>query len=351
MSVLVTGAGGFLGGAVVERLLASGEQNLRCFVRPSSNLSRLEDLCKRYPQARIEHIVGNLATRRDARRAVAGVDTIYHVASAMRGAVATMFRDTVVASQCLLEAWEEFDAAARIVLISSLGVYGTSHLAPGYCVKEDCPLDPHPEERDPYTHAKVRQESLFRTYAAKHPMDLVVLRPGALYGAGGRPFSSRVGIFVGKTLLQLGNGRNVLPLSHVDNCADAVVIAGTSPQSSGQCYNVVDDDLPTAFQFIRAYQEQVVRFSCLHIPYSLALLASRALERYHTYSRGQIPALLTPYKTAASWKGHTFDNSKIKSLGWWPTVSTAEAMQRTFAYFRSRSSKHFPSEPVTQHQI
>jgi nucleoside-diphosphate-sugar epimerase len=339
MSVLVTGAAGSLGGALVSRLLASGECMVRCFVRPNSDVSRLEDLRKQYPQARIEYIVGNLASSSAARRAVQGIRTVYHLAAAMRGAPATIFHDTVVASQSLLRAIESDGAPRRVVLTSSLSVYDTSKLAAGYCITEDCALDPHPEKRDAYSHAKIWQEQLFRDYAAQHPIDLVVLRPGVLYGSRSKAFPSRVGIVVGDLLLQFGDVRNPLPLSHVDNCADAMVLAGVSPKSSGGTYNVIDDDLPTIAQYVSAYKLQVAHVPSVHIPYVLVMVASHVIARYCKYSRGQIPALVTPYKTAAIWKGHRFDNQRIKTLGWKQEVPTVEALRHMFATFRAKETR------------
>jgi nucleoside-diphosphate-sugar epimerase len=316
-------------------LLASGESCVRCFVRPNSDLSRLEDLCRRYPQARIEHVVGNLASRSTARRALQGIHTVYHLASGMRGAPATIFRDTVVASQSLLHALESEGGSQRVVLTSSLGAYGSSELPAGYCITEDCALDSHPEKRDLYSHAKIWQEQMFRDYAARHAIDLVVLRPGALYGPGSRAFPARIGILIGDLLLQLGDASTPLPLCYVANCADAVVLAGTSPKAPGETYNVVDDDLPTIAQYVRAYKQSVAKVPSVHLPYGLAMLVSGAVARYHKHSRGQIPALLSPYKTAAIWKGHRFSNQRIKALGWKQGVSTADALSFTFASFRA----------------
>ena len=124
MKILVTGASGFLGRAVVECLLAHGEHEIRCFVRSSSNLSGLEEVRGRYPQARVEYIAGNLASPDDVLRAVDGVETIYHLAAGLRGLPASIFFDTVVTSQNLLAAIE--NEKRRVVLVSSVGVYGTS---------------------------------------------------------------------------------------------------------------------------------------------------------------------------------------------------------------------------------
>jgi len=180
MSILVTGASGFLGGAVVQRLLAHGERSLRCFIRPTSNTTRLKELQALYPNANLEFVVGNLTSVTDVHRALDGIETVYHLAAKMRGAPATVFLNTVVASKRLLDAARE-TKPRRVVLVSSLSVYGTSQVPCGSPIDENGELEQHPEKRDVYSHAKLRQELLFHEYEARGEFELVVLRPGSIY--------------------------------------------------------------------------------------------------------------------------------------------------------------------------
>ena len=338
MKILVTGAAGFLGRAVVESLCAHGERDVRCFVRPNSSLSALEETADRYPDARIEFVVGNLASYGDACRAVEGVDTIYHVAAGMRGLPATIFTNSVVASKCLLNAMQ--DKKRRVVLVSSIGVYGTSFLSTRVLIDENTNVDQHPEKRNIYFHAKIWQERLFWERAERGEIDLTVVRPGVLYGAGNpnRGFPSRIGISIGRTLLVFGGGHR-LPLSHVLNCAEAVVAAGRSAEASGQTYNAIDDQLPTSNQYLRQHKREVRKVRTVYVPYLAAMLLSRVVEKLHKRTRGQIPAMMTPYETSAMWKGHRFDNQKLKKLGWEPVVSTEDGLLETFAYLRAGMKK------------
>ncbi|PWT91125.1 MAG: NAD(P)-dependent oxidoreductase, partial [Blastocatellia bacterium] len=75
-------------------------------------------------------------------------------------------------------------------------------------------------------------------------------------------------------------------------------------------------------------------------PFSVIMLLSWALEKYHLKTHGQIPAVLTPYESSAMWKGHQFENKSIKKLGWKQIIPTAEAMSETFAYLRADSNGH-----------
>jgi nucleoside-diphosphate-sugar epimerase len=74
------------------------------------------------------------------------------------------------------------------------------------------------------------------------------------------------------------------------------------------------------------------------VPYPALRLLSRGVEAYHRWSKGQLPAVFTPYKSAALWGGNRFDNSKIKALGWRQIVPTEEGMRRTFAWLRAKST-------------
>lgn len=333
MTALVTGATGFLGGALVERLLAAGQKEIRCFARPGSNTARLDALTRQYPDAKLEWVHGNLLSLADCQRAVEGAEVIYHLAAGLTGSAADLFLNSCVASQRLLEAVID-RRPARVVLVSSFGVYGAAGVRRGGVIDENTPLEPHPERRDTYSHSKLRQEQLFREYQERYGFELVVLRPGVIYGPGGGGLSARVGLQVGGCLLHLG-GRNLLPLSYVENCAEAVALAGRTPEAAQQTYNVHDDDLPTSAAFLRAYRREAAQVRALPVPYPALLLLSRLVEGYSQRSRGQIPPVFTPYKTASLWKGHRYSNARLKSLGWRQLVPTAEGMRRTFAHLRS----------------
>jgi nucleoside-diphosphate-sugar epimerase len=338
VKVLVTGATGFLGTALVERLLIRGEKDIRCFLRGGSDRARLDDLARRYPDAKLDLHVGSLGSRQSAAAALEGVAVVYHLAASLLGAAADIFLNTVVASKHLLEAIVAAQGGGgrliKVVQVSSFGVYGVADLPRGTVVDEGTPLETHPERRDLYSQAKLRQERLFREYQAKHGFPLVVIRPGVIYGPRGSRISARVGLELLGVFLYLG-GSNRLPLTYVENCADAIALAGQRPEADGQTYNVVDDDLPTCAQYLARYRAEVKPLRVLPIPYPAMRALSVLVQRYHAFSKGQLPAIFTPYKTATSWGGNRFDNAKLKGLGWRPLVSTDEGLRRAFADFKA----------------
>lgn len=342
MKVLVTGAGGFLGVHVVERLLVHGYTDIRCSLRDRSRAAQLVALSERYPGSHLDLCYGNLRAKSNCAGALTDVSLVVHLVAGMRGAPAEMFTDSVVVSRNMLEALEVRDGIpkthTRIVLVSSFGVYGVAQLSRGYRIDEMTPLEEHPELRDIYSHSKLMQEQLLWEYQQKDGFELVVLRPGVIYGPGGGAFSARVGLQIGPVFFHLG-GSNLLPLSYVVNCAEAIVVAAGHPDSAGQVYNVHDDVLPTASRYLREYKRHVKRIRSIRLPYFVTRMLARFLEGYHRRSQGQLPGIITRYKAASAWGGNRFNNAKLHTLGWHQLVSTPDGMAQTFAYLRQRDAK------------
>ena len=342
MKILVTGAGGFLGAHVIERLLAHGHTDIRCFLREPGKAERLKQLAESYPAAHLEMCYGNLRSKSDCVHAVADVSLVFHLAAGLKGSAAELFADSVVVSRTLLDALETRDNISmqhtRVVLISSFGVYGVVPLGRGARVDEQTSLEQLPHLRDTYSHSKLRQEQLFWEYQRKDGFELVVIRPGVIYGPGGGAFSNRVGLQVGPLFFHLG-GSNLLPLSYVVNCAEAIVVAGTHSDAAGQVYNVHDNELPTAAQYLRAYKRNVKRIRSIRLPYFVTRMLASSLEAYHRRSQGQLPAIITRYKAAAAWGGNSFSNAKLRALGWQQLIPTSEAMAATFQYLRGLDKK------------
>jgi nucleoside-diphosphate-sugar epimerase len=337
MKLLVTGANGFLGTALVRALLARGETDIRCFVRLGGKTSRLEAISAEYPSARVEIFAGNLASREDVGRALMDVHVVYHLAATMRGAPADIFKGCVVNSERLIEGIGATGRDIKVVLVSSFGVYGAGDGRRTRVLTEESPIEPHPDRRDVYSHAKIWQEKLFWESRRKRRFALVVARPGVIYGPRGAPISSRVGISLFGLFANLG-GENVLPLTYVDNCAEAIVQIGREGRD-GEVYNITDDDLPTCSQYLRRYRRDVKRLRTVRLNYRLLYALSKVVEWYAGWSKGQLPATLTPYKVQATWKGCRFSNRKLKQLGWKQTVPTDIAIGRTFSELHAEAAR------------
>ena len=331
--ILVTGASGFIGSRVVEGLLNHGFRNLICFGRPSGKLDKILDLVKHRTsgaQVRIER--GNLLSRQDCEAASKDVALIIHLAAGTgEKSFPDAFMNSVVTTRNLLDASMKCGRLKRFVLISSFSVYSNCEKPQGRLLDESCPIEEHGELRgEAYCFAKVQQEQIVREYGESFGIPYVVVRPGNVYGAGKKEIIGRVGIGTFGLFLHIG-GSNTLPLTYVDNCAEAIILAGLVKGVDSEIFNVVDDDLPSSRQFLRLYKKNVRRFPSVYLPHAVSHALCYLWEQYSEWSKGQLPPVFNRRRWHAYWKKTRYSNNKLKArLGWTPKVSTEEALTRYF---------------------
>jgi len=340
--ILVTGAAGFIGSRVVENLVGRGCHNIVCFVRPSSELTEIEAILRRQPLgARVEVFKGNLLSREDCEAVSKDVAVILHLAAGTgEKSFPDAFMNSVVATRNLLDATRRYARLRRFVLVSSFAVYTNRQKPRWRLLDESCPLEEHPTERgDAYCFAKVRQEQIVADYSKKFGIPYVVIRPGSVYGGRRSEITGRVGLGTFGLFLHLG-GANTIPFTYVDNCADAIVLAGLVEGVDGEAFNVVDDNLPSSRRFLRLYKKNVKRFQSVYVPHAISHALCFLWEKYSQWSKGQLPLAFSRARWHAEWKKTRYSNTKLKAkLGWTPKVPTEEALRR---YFKScaKSERH-----------
>lgn len=325
---MVTGSNGFIGAKVVEILLEYGFTNIRCFVRPSSKLDRLKKILDQYPAGKTAEIVsGDLLSRDDCRRASEGVSVIYHLAAGVEKSFAGAFMNSALATRNLMDAFMEHGHVKRFVNVSSFAVYSNLRMGRGALLDETCPLEDSPQERnDAYCFGKLKQDQLVRQYGEKYKLPYVILRPGAVFGPGKKSLSGRVGIDTFGFFIHLGGG-NQLPLTFVDNCAEAIVLAGLKPGVDGEIFNVVDDEKMTSSEFLRAYKQKARKFFSIRVPYFVARGMCCLWEDFSKRRQGQLPPVFNRRRASAEWKGNRYSNQKLHDrLGWKPRVNMSRAM-------------------------
>jgi len=314
--ILITGATGFIGSRVVANLLDRGFRNLRCFARPSSAPTRIDDLlaadgCGR----RVEIISGNLLSREDCHKATKDVTVIFHLAAG-RGE-------------------KSFPDAFMNSVVTTFTVYTNAKKRRWRLLDESCPLETQPTLRgEAYCFAKLKQEELVSQYHDRYGIPSVIVRPGVVYGPGNEAIHGRVGIGTFGMFLHLG-GSNRIPFTYVDNCADAIALVGLREGTEGEIFNVVDDDLPSSRQFLRLYKRQVAAFKSVYIPHILSYALCYGWEWYSRWSEEQLPPAFNRKRWHANWKKTRYSNAKLKSIGWVPKVPTAEGLSSYFEACRT----------------
>ena len=332
--ILVTGSSGFIGAKVVETLLEYGFSNIRCFARPSSRMEKLNEVLSRFATSQnIEIVIGDLLSPESCKEAAEGVSIIYHLAAGFDKSFAAAYMNSALATRNLLDAIQQFSRPKRFVNVSSFAVYSNLRLNRHAMLDETCPLEDSFQERfDAYGFGKLKQEQIVKDYGLKHHIAYVILRPGYVFGPGKQELSGRVGINTFGFFIHLG-GSNTLPLTYVDNCAEAIVLAGLKPGVDGETFNVVDDNAPTSRKFLREYKKRTGVFS-ISLPYPLTQFFCACWERYAKTTHNQLPPVFNRRRCSAEWKGNCYSNQKLKSkLGWKPRVNMKDAISSFLTQF------------------
>ena len=340
--ILVTGAGGFIGSKVVEKLFEHGFSNVRCMVRPSGRIESIEKIKNSLPPGKkIEIFKGNLLSREDCAKSTTGAIVIYHLAAVAEKSFPGSVLNNVVTTRNLLDGAITSGTLKRFVNVSSFAVYSNYNLKHNGVLDETCPLENKLLERyDSYVYAKVKQEELVEKYHHEHGLPFVTVRPGVVYGPGNTSLSGRIGIDTFGIFFHLG-GNNRIPLTYIDNCAEAIILAGVREGVDEKAFNIVDDDPPTSRQFLKNYKNNYIRFKSIYIPYHLFYAFCFLWEKYCYWSHFQLPPFFNRRKCAAYWKGNKYSNDKIKTeLGWNQKVNYHEASKIYFDYLKKSGGRH-----------
>jgi nucleoside-diphosphate-sugar epimerase len=292
LTIVVTGAAGYLGRVVVAQAVARGHQ-VRAVVRRPTDVAGAQ-VC-----------VADLVAGHDLGPVFAGADAVIHCAARLTGTEDEMRRDTLGGTAALATA---LPRRTRLVLVSSLAVYGAP--GPGEVVTEDTPIEPAPALRDAYARTKITQEEAAR--GARLP--LWIVRPGVIWGPG-RLDNAHLGLRLGPLFLRIG-GTGELPLAHVQNVALALVLAAeTEPPDRLGVVNVVDDARPTRARWLRALGRE-----SLPLWWRLPDMVAGALgaRGRGVLRRPTLRARLMPLR---------YDNARAKAaLDWTPVVGLEEGL-------------------------
>jgi nucleoside-diphosphate-sugar epimerase len=233
-SILVTGSNGFVGSAFCTEAARRGYK-IRAAQRAIPNSQNCG-----YERIEISHIDSDT----DWSDALKGCDSVVHLASrvhVMRDHVANPleeFRKINVAGTERLARSAAACGVKRLVFVSSIKVNGESTLADRKFLETDEP-SPH----DPYAISKCETESILHRVSEETGLEIVIVRPPLVYGAGVKGNLVQMLNVLAKDLpLPLASVRNLRSLVYVENLVDALILCTTHPAAAGQTYLVSDGD-------------------------------------------------------------------------------------------------------------
>jgi nucleoside-diphosphate-sugar epimerase len=322
LTVCVTGGTGFVGGALVRRLLKDNVR-VRVLARPSPRADELEG-------RGAEVICGSLADLEAVKSTVVGTECVYHVAAMVEAP-----GDTADFVDANLGGTERVFAAClaagvrRVVYTSSIAVYGP--VREGEIITEQTPYDLAPARRDSYAQSKILADRFAAEFSRQHGLPLVILRPGIVFGPGKALPIGLLGFRVGKTSVVFGKGSNRFPLNYVENLVDALLLAGGSLQAGFKHYNVLDDDDLTLEKY-HAARGGVDGSRARFLPGWPVAAAGAIAEPVMRLLDVGAGAGFTSYQLRRSLDNRLYDTSRIRrELGWAPRIPLGEALRRSLA--------------------
>jgi nucleoside-diphosphate-sugar epimerase len=284
--VLVTGASGFVGGALSPQLQEHGHEVFALVRRPGSEPAGTQPLS------------GDLADAAALQAAVreAQPECVVHLAAeiASQRSEQKLQAVNVDGTRRLIDACLQADARPRIVFCSTV-VTGDPH---GGVLTEDAPL---PVET-PYGRSKQEGERI----VLESGLPAVVVRPSHVYGPGGWYAHELIArLRQPGRLAVIGSGQNVWDVVHVDDVAAALVLAAEQAPA-GAIYHVADDEPVTFGSFMEQTAQALGTGAPRHIPVWLARIVA---------GRNAVAAVVRSARSS---------NERIKrELGWQPRFPTA----------------------------
>ncbi|MEJ2282212.1 MAG: NAD-dependent epimerase/dehydratase family protein [Desulfobacterales bacterium] len=326
-NVLVTGGGGFLGEAIVKRLVTRGDQ-----VR---SLSR-----KKYPALEamgVEQIPGDISDPAIVARACEAVEIVYHVAAKPPpwGKYHDYYQTNVVGTENVIAGCYRHNVA-RLIYTSTPSVVFDGTDKQG--ADESLPYPVKFNAHYPATKALAEQKVI---NAAAYGLGTVALRPHQIWGPGDPHFVPRLIARAGE-LKQIGSGKNLVDTTYIDNAADAHLLAADrlaqNPAISGNTYFISQDDPVPVWDMINAIlQAAGLEPISGRVPYRAAWTVGAVLEFfYRTFHLAGEPKM-TRFLADAVAKSHWFDIRAAKQdLGYSPLISTEEGLQRLAAWLENK---------------
>jgi nucleoside-diphosphate-sugar epimerase len=320
MIVFLTGATGFVGGALARALVASGA-TVRALVRPQSERHRLADVP-------LEWIEGDVCDAASLRGTLVGADAVIHAAGRL-GAwgvpEATYHALHVGGTGNVLEEAQRC-GVARVLYVSSPGVLGPISHGP---VDERAPLRPS----NAYERSKAAAEQVAHAYA-RAGLPVVIARPEFIYGPGDKHVLGLFEAIAQARFLLIDGGRHLCHPTFVDDAVDGMLRCLHRGQS-GEIYHITGPRAVTFRELGDVIADSLdvsrPRFS---IPRPLAMMGSALLELAATLT-GKTPPLS---RTAAAFfsedRHFSFEKAGI-ALGYEPQVDLSSGIRQTIAWYRA----------------
>jgi nucleoside-diphosphate-sugar epimerase len=323
LTVLVTGATGFIGEALTRSLLDSGER-----VRV---LARQPDKVAAAGLAVAEVAQGDITDAAAVERAIAGCDTVFAIAGTFREPNLSdqRYREVNVDAVRLMMDAARRQGVRRVVHCSTVGIHGNVAGAPA---SEATPIRPE----GIYEITKAEGDRLALS-EARDGLETVVIRPAPVYGPGDTRLVKLYKLASRDRVILLGDGRPHYHMIYIDDLVAAFRRAATASGVSGQAFIIAGAEMPTLEDVIRRIGRLTghPNQTFVKLPAGPILLAGDLCERICR------PLGISPpiYRRRIEFfvNNRAYDTAKARTrLGFAPKVSLDEGLARTLAWYRQQ---------------
>lgn len=327
MKIAMTGASGFLGGALARSYREEGHSVI-ALVRNTSPIDNLKKLG-------VELIYDDLTNENAFFKLLDNADLAFHLAALTEefGPWQDFYKTNVLSTKNFLEAAAKHKTS-RIIYVSSVAVYGNGRHHRG--TDEEAPYETH--VIDNYTKSKIMAEKIVFAYHQTMNLPVTVIRPGYIWGAGDRAIMPR--LIKGIKQRRVGvieGGENLMNLSHVDNVVLGIRLAVTSNTAIGQAYNITDGSKVTTRRFLEDLIAILgIDYRLTSFPYVPAYIFAYACELYAKFRRYKVKPILTRYTVRMAKYDQAFNISKaMYQIGYKPKVQYKDGMASMADYIRN----------------
>jgi nucleoside-diphosphate-sugar epimerase len=313
--VLVTGAGGFIGGALAGRFRELGSQ-----VR-GVDLIEVEDE---------GHLTADLTAPGNWQDHAEGCDLVVHTAAVVGfySSPEGYWETNVAATRHALDA-AIAGGAERFVHLSSIVVFGFDFEG---VVDERSPVRPNGVH---YVDTKIASEQVVLQAHAAGEIDCTIVRPGDVYGPRSRPWTLEpLRLLKSGQLILPGGGRGLHSPVYVDDLVDGIVLAATRPEAAGRVYIVTGAETPTIGEFFAYYSRMLGAREPRTAPPRVVREVARAMDltaRLRGRKSEATPAAIDYFTRHGS---YSIERARTE-LGYEPTHDLEAGMRQTEEWLRS----------------
>ena len=312
---LVTGINGFVGNCLNEKL-AKNKFLVKGVIR--------EGNC-RAATIQVPCLIDNIDSFTNWSECLAGVDIVIHLAArvhVMQDQAANPLQEflEVNLDGTINLAKQAADAGVkRFVYVSSIKVNGE------FTVNKPFNEQDNPNPQDPYAVSKYQAEKGLFELAKTTGMEVVIIRPPLVYGAGVKAnFLQLIGLVNRLFPLPLASVKNQRSMIYVGNLVDAIITCATHPKAANQLYLVSDNELVSTPQLIRQLARALGKRSLI-FPFPIFMM--KFLARF--FGKSAAVDRLT--------QSLVIDSSKIRNeLDWKPPYTMEQGLKATANWFKNK---------------